>query len=303
MVDFTKLKKNSNSLEKLTQELAKTANPGFTKDDRFWEPTVDKAGNGYAVIRFLPAAEADGDDALPWVRLWRHAFKGPTGVWYIENSLTTIGQNDPVGEMNSRLWNSGNEADKKVARDQKRKLEYISNILVVNDPGNPENNGKVFLYKFGKKIFDKITEAMNPPFPDKEPFDPFNFWTGADFKLKIRQVEGYRNYDLSEFGNPAAIAKTDKEIEAIWKREYALQAFLDVKNFKDYDTLAKQLARVLSADAPAPKTAETTKLAKTAEVTAPKVTAPKVSVAKAAKATDEDDDDGMGFFQKLADEE
>ena len=171
-------------------------------DERFWKPTVDKAGNGYAVLRFLPAPT--GED-LPWVRYWDHGFKGPTGMWYIENSLTSIGQPDPVGEMNSVLWNTGRDEDKATARDSKRRLHYVTNIMVVYDPSNPNNEGKVFLYKFGKKIFDKIMDVMQPQFQDEKPVNPFYFWEGADFKLKIRQVEGYRNYDKSEFSSASAL--------------------------------------------------------------------------------------------------
>ena len=207
-MSFENLKRNRGSIDALTKAAEAASGGGQQQkqsyvDDRFWKPTVDKAGNGYAVIRFLPAPQ--GED-LPWVRYWDHGFQGPSGLWYIENSLTSIGQNDPVSEMNSVLWNSGREEDKQTARDRKRRLHYVSNIMVVSDPGNPDNEGKVFLYKFGKKIFDKIMDVMQPQFADEDPVNPFDFWEGANFKLKIQQVAGYRNYDKSEFANTSALS-------------------------------------------------------------------------------------------------
>ena len=214
-MSFANLKSNRDTIQKLVQA-AEATGGGEKKsyaDDRIWKPTVDKAGNGYAVLRFLPATEGQ---ELPWVRYWDHGFKGPTGLWYIENSLTSIGQPDPVGELNSRLWNSGIESDKDRARDQKRRLHYVVNMLVVQDPSNPQNEGKVFLYKFGKKIFDKIMDSMQPEFADEKAVNPFDFWEGADFKLKIRNVEGYRNYDKSEFAAPSALKDGDDvQLEAI----------------------------------------------------------------------------------------
>lgn len=249
MVDFSKLKDRAgkSSLEKLTQELAKlnTQSEGKGADDRFWYPAVDKAGNGYAVIRFLPAP---GDEDVPFIRMFEHGFKGPTGLWYIENSLTTIGQSDPVGELNSKLWNEStddNSPGRKQARAQKRKLNFISNIYIVQDQSNPENNGKVKLFKFGKKIFDKLNEAMNPQFADEKPMNPFDLWEGANFKLKIRTVEGYRNYDKSEFAAPEPLFDDDKKLEAVWKSEYLLQPFLASDNFKSYDDLKARLNKVL----------------------------------------------------------
>lgn len=244
---FASLKKSRTSqIEKLNQELAKMSggqNQSSQKDDeRFWQPTVDKTGNGYAVIRFLPAPK---NEEVPFVRVFSHGFKGPTGSWYIENSLTTLGQNDPVSDYNTVLWNSGSEADKQQAREQKRRLHFYSNILVVNDPGNPENNGKVFIFRYGKKIFDKLNDLMSPEFEDEEPVNPFCMWEGANFKLKIRQVEGYRNYDKSEFDKPSPVAKSDKEMEEIWEKEYSLQEFISPSNFKSYDELKTKLDRVL----------------------------------------------------------
>lgn len=224
-------------------EVEKLSNNGSNNDNEgFWQPTVDKANNGSAVIRFLPAPKGE---ELPWVRVWSHGFKGPTGKWYIQNSLTTIGKPDPVGELNSKLWNTGLESDKEIARTQKRKLAYIANILVVSDPGNPSNEGKVFLFKFGTKIFDKIKDAMNPEFDDEVAVNPFDFWEGANFKLKIRNVEGYRNYDKSEFAKPTEIADDDDDIEKIWSQAKSLQAWVAPDKFKSYEELQKILDSVL----------------------------------------------------------
>lgn len=215
-------------------------------DDRFWSPTVDKAGNGYAVIRFLPAPT--GED-LPYTRYWDHGFKGSTGRWYIENSLTTIGQPDPVSELNTKLWNSGREEDKDIVRLRKRRLHYVSNILVISNPSNPADDGKVFLFKFGKKIFDKCTDVMQPQFQDEEPVNPFDFWGGANFKLKIRQVEGYRNYDKSEFEKPSALFNSDEDrLKEVYDKLYSLKEFTDPKNYKSYAELSAKLKQVLGDD-------------------------------------------------------
>tara|TARA_E500000081_G_scaffold140491_1_gene157576 strand:- start:748 stop:1659 length:912 start_codon:yes stop_codon:yes gene_type:complete len=246
-MSFASLKKAASagsSLSKLTQEIEKLNQPQSSgADERLWKPELDKSGNGYAVIRFLPAP--DGED-MPWAKIWSHSFKGPGGQWYIENSLTTIGKDDPVGEMNRELWNSGRESDKATARTQKRKLSYYSNIYVVSDPAHPENEGRVFLYRYGKKIFDKLVEAMQPAFADETPLDPFNLWKGADFKVKIRKVDGYWNYDKSEFAAPATLAKLDDdELEKIWKQSYSLAEFEAAKNFKSYEQLKARLSLVL----------------------------------------------------------
>jgi hypothetical protein len=299
MVDFSKLKANSGkkSLEELNAKLAKVSgNQESKSDDRFWSPSVDKAGNGYAVIRFLPAPP---NEDVPFIRMFDHGFQGPGG-WYIENSLTTLGKNDPVSEYNSQLWNSGIEANKEIARKQKRRLHFISNIYVVTDSGNPENEGKVFLFKYGKKIFDKLNDAMNPQFPDQQPFNPFDFWAGANFKLKIRNVEGYRNYDKSEFAEPAALFNDDSELEAVWKTEHSLQAFLDASNFKTYDELKDRLTKVLQEAASVKTTrAEDEELPWRNDVEE----APTYKAAAAPKlpAVDEDEDDeSLEFFKKLA---
>ena len=258
---FASLKKSrSSSLSKLVTETSKINAPseGSNEDNRFWTPTVDKAGNGYAVIRFLP--EPKGED-LPWVRLFSHGFQGPAGKWYIENSLTTFNEKDPVSEYNSSLWNNGTDAGKDQARKQKRRLSYIANIYVVKDPANPENEGTVRLYKFGKKIFDKLNEKMNPEFEDETAVNPFDFWDGADLKLKIRNVEGYRNYDKSEFAEPSPLLDGDDDkLEKVYEGMHPLQDFLDRKNFKTYAELQAKLDMVLglsgNTSTPSVKSAE-----------------------------------------------
>lgn len=305
-MSFASLKKNSgkSSLERLNSELNKLSGYSDKKgDDRFWYPNVDKAGNGYAVIRFLPAP--DGED-VPFIRMFEHGFKGPTGKWYIENSLTTIGKQDPVGEYNSQLWNSGIESDKEIARKQKRKLGFVSNVYVITDQQNPENEGKVFLFKYGKKIFDKLNEVMNPQFPGEEPMNPFDLWAGADFKLKIRNVEGYRNYDKSEFAKSGPLAEDD-EMEKIWKQCHSLQTFLAPENFKSYEELKNKLHAVLGIDG---NPAGARAVAATRMTTADEDDLPSWKEEKSApsfKAThapsytsDDDDDEGLEFFNKLA---
>ena len=288
--------KKSNSLDKLLGAVQAENAPQEKKsyqDDRLWKPTMDKTGNGYAVIRFLPAVE--GED-MPWAKVWNHAFQGPTGQWYIENSLTTLGQNDPVSEMNSAYWNSGVESDKEIARRQKRKLQYFANIYVVQDPANPQNEGKVMLYRFGKKIFDKCMEAMQPAFQDESPVNPFDFWEGANFKLKLRMVDGYWNYDKSEFEAPSPLFDDDDKLEETWKTQYPLSEFTSASNFKSYDELKKRLDMVLAG---------TTTVGNAAEVMedAPKAP-PKVDTKPTPAPTVDTDDDGdtMSYFEKLANE-
>jgi len=302
---FSELKRSrSNSLKTLIDETNKLAagnKPQGQQEDRFWKPTVDKAGNGYAVIRFLPAAEGD---ELPWVQTWNHGFQGPGG-WYIEESLTTIGKKDPLSEYNSMLWNTGIEANKDQVRKQKRRLNYISNIQVINDSSNPDNNGKVFLYKFGKRIWDKINDLMNPQFEDEQPINPFDFWEGANFKLKIRKVEGYRNYDKSEFDSAEPLAE-DEQLEAIWKQQVPLAEFTDPSNFKSYEELQAKLNRVLALDGgDMADRSVTVEDVEPAPVAAKVALAPEPVAATAAAddppwSTSEDDDDGMSFFEKLA---
>ncbi len=281
---FAALKKSRQSqLDKLTEEINKLNSKAQPKDDSdmYWKPTVDKAGNGMAVLRFLPAPM--GED-LPFVRVFSHAFQGPTGSWYINNSLTTIGQKDPVGDLNAKLWNSGTEADKEIARKQKRTLKYYANVYIERDAGNPENEGKVKIFTFGKKIFDKLNEAMNPQFEDESPMNPFDLWSGASFKLKIRQVEGYRNYDKSEFDSPKALFDGDEEkMEAVWKQAHSLQQFVDPKNFKSYDELKAKLDAVLGLDQ-APRR-------KATEDVAPWEDAPKTKTKPSKVERDDESDD------------
>ena len=264
-------------------------------DERIWKPVMDKTGNGYAVIRFLPAVK---DESLPWAKVWNHAFQGPTGQWYIENSLTTLGQNDPVSEMNSAYWNSGVESDKEIARKQKRKLQYFSNIYVVSDPANPENEGKVFLYRFGKKIFDKCMEAMQPAFQDETPLNPFDFWEGANFKLKIRKVDGFWNYDKSEFGAPEPLFDTDDSIEEVWGKQYPLVEFTAPTNFKSYDELKTRLDNVLAGTI---TVGNVTNVVTPFEAPVETVTVDtKEEPAPTLTVSDDGDEDTMSYFEKLA---
>ena len=294
-MSFKDLKKKSGSFEKLQAELEKTNNPVTSfADDRFWKPELDKSGNGYAVIRFLP--QPTGED-LPWVRIWSHAFKGPGG-WYIENSLTTLNKKDPVSEYNTELWNSGLESDKETARKQKRILKYYSNILVVNDPKHPENEGKVFLYRFGKKIFDKLTEAMSPQFEDETALNPFDFWEGANFKLKVRKVDGYWNYDKSEFeGTSALLDGDDAKLEDVYGKLHSLKKFLEEDNFKPYDEIRSKLNRVLTGSGVQGTVEKFTPTPKTESV------APVTPPAPAAEETGEDEEDTLSYFAKLADDD
>jgi hypothetical protein len=297
------LRKSRGNFDNLMKEVEKIANPTNDRrdDDRIWSPTVDKVGNGYAVIRFLPPTKGE---ELPWVRVWNHGFQGPSGRWYIENSLTTLNLPDPVSEFNSELWNSGTESNKEIARKQKRRLSYIANILVVKDSANPQNEGKVFLYKFGKKIFDKIKDVMQPQFEDEEPTNPFDFWKGANFKLKIRNVEGYRNYDKSEFDPVSAIAESDDAIESIWNQQHELQPFVDPKNFKSYDELKKKLDMVLKGSPSSSMTAD--KISENRMEVEPTAEAPKPRSAPAptikSSSADEDEDDTLSYFAKLAED-
>jgi len=294
MSSFDSLKRNKSSFEKLTKAIeatAQVAESGSKDDNRFWQPEVDKAGNGMAIIRFLPAPAVDGDDALPWVRIFNHGFQGPGG-WLIDNCLTTLNQKCPVCEHNSVLWNSGIEANKEIVRKQKRKLSYIANILVVSDSKRPENEGEIKLFKFGKKIFDKISEAMNPEFEDEKPLNPFDFWEGANFKLKIRQVEGYRNYDKSEFDSVTSLFDgDDARLESLWKKQHSLKQFLDPSNFKSYEQIKNRLDKVLGMEGTpiVTKTVEQIPQFKSSEPTLSKV-----------DSIEEDED--LDYFKSLAED-
>ena len=294
-------KKRGEKLQPLLKETAKINTPsqGQGDDDRFWRPELDKSGNGMAVVRFLPAP--DGED-LPWAITWNHGFQGPGG-WYIENSLTTLGQKDPVSEYNSQLWNSGIEANKEIARKQKRRLTYISNVYVIKDPANPQNEGTIRLYKFGKKIWDKLNDKMNPQFEDETPVNPFDLWEGCNFKIKIRKLDGFSNYDKSEFENASPLDEDEAKMEEIWKGEHSLEEFTDQKNFKSYAELKEKMERVLglstgtnevSSDVPfdggKPMTAAQ------AAVTPPETATPVV-------AETAGDSDEYSYFAKLAEQD
>ena len=301
-MDFETLKQSSSNFDKLTKAIEANLNPedkeknkSKYQDDRFWKPELDKTGNGFAVIRFLPAPE--GED-LPWQRVWSHAFQD-VGGWYIENSLTTLGQKDPVSEENTRLWNTGVDSDKEIARKRKRKLSYYSNIYVVSDPQHPENEGKVFLFKYGKKIFNKITEAMNPAFEDEKPFNPFDFWSGANFKLKIRKVDGFWNYDKSEFEAPAALNQDDAVIKETWAKQYPLKPFLETANFKSYDDLKEKLNRVISGS----KNTETASDIDLPPASGVAATMATTSVKSNEASSVDEDDDTLSYFSKLAEDE
>jgi gp32 DNA binding protein like len=298
---FEALRQNSKSnFDKLTSELNKlnqgSANQdNSNNDERLWKPDVDKAGNGYAIIRFLPAPP---NEDVPFVRIWDHGFQGPGG-WYIEKSLNSLGKPDPVSEYNSKLWNSGIEANKELVRKQKRRLSYYSNIYVVKDPTRPENEGKVFIFKYGKKIFDKINEAMHPQFEGEVKINPFDLWDGANFKLKIRQVEGYRNYDKSEFDARLPLLSDDAAMEKIWKSEHSLQELLDPKHFKSYEELKIRLEKAIGiANDSAQRMAPAIEDDEAFPVPQKAAAAP-AAPAQSAPWDDEEDDD-LSFFKKLA---
>ena len=310
-VDFQSLKKNrSKSLEKLNEQLTKITSKSYSdpNEGKYWKPTRDQAGNGFAIIRFLDSPQ--GED-MPFVRLWDHGFKGPGG-WYIENSLTTIGQPDPVSELNSKLWNVNNDdgsPERKQARDQKRRLHYISNVYIIKDSGNPENEGKVFLFKYGKKIWDKLNDLMNPSFEDEKPVNPFDLWEGANFRLKIRMFEGYPNYDKSEFDSPSAFFEDDGEIERVWKQSHSLKDVIDPKNFKPYDELKAKMHRVLgSVGADADLRSKASASAEEdlydeldmSKAQAPKKEAPAAAMKEQATPSVEEDDDDLEFFRNLS---
>jgi len=292
-MSFADLKKKSGSFEKLQAELDKVNNPVTSfADDRFWKPELDKSGNGYAVIRFLP--QPTGED-LPWVRIWGHAFRGPGG-WYIENSLTTLNRKDPVSEYNTELWNSGLEADKETARKQKRILKYYSNVLIVSDPKHPENEGKIFLFRYGKKIHDKLAEVINPQFEDETAYDPFDFWKGANFKLKVRKVDGFWNYDKSEFDAPSEVYDGDEgKLEELYGKLYSLTQFLNEENFKSYDDLKNKLHRTLTGSGVQGTVEKFTPTPKAVSSAPVETTTP--------ASSDEGEEDTLSYFAKLADED
>ena len=296
-MSFADLKRKSQSnFDFLQKELQKSTNANSSGDERLWKPALDASGNGYAVIRFLPAPEGE---SLPWAKLYNHAFQGPGG-WLIDNCPTTKGEQCPVCAANNKLWNSGVESDKEIARQRKRKLSYYSNIYVIKDSANPENEGKVFLYKYGKKIHDKILAAMQPEFQDETPVNPFDLWEGANFKLKIRTIGGYWNYDASEFAAPSALSADDDEMEQLWKQAHSLEAFTAADQFKSYDEIESRMGAVLGTSRPvqqAQEEEEADPVPTTGGFNDPDITPSTPSV-----TTDTDDDDALSYFQKLAEE-
>tara|TARA_R110002020_G_scaffold64434_3_gene171026 strand:+ start:2299 stop:3180 length:882 start_codon:yes stop_codon:yes gene_type:complete len=293
MSSFAQMKSNRQSnIDKITNEVSKLQSPATPQgDDGFWKPEVDKSGNGHAIIRFLPAPE--GED-VPFVRIWDHGFQGPGG-WFIEKSLTTLGQPDPVSEYNTTLWNSGVESNKDLARKYKRRLSFISNIYVIKDPMNPQNEGKVFKYKYGKKIFDKLNDMMNPEFDDEAAVNPFDLWEGASFRLKMRNVEGFRNYDKSEFDSPGPLLEDDAKMEEVWNKEVSLKGLVDPKEFKSYDELKTRLYRVLALDGGSQAPTATVEQEMVSE---PAPAQPQMATAEAGQ----DNDESLAFFKKLAED-
>jgi len=302
-MSFSNLKRSSqSSLDKLSEQVNKLNTKTSYKDERYWTCATDKAKNGYAVIRFLPSPEIDGEEADPWARIWTHGFKGPTGQWYIENCLSTIKLPDPCSDYNTILWNSSENdkgPERTQARIQKRQLNYHSNIYVVSDPANPENEGKVFLFRYGSRIFDKLKNAMFPPFPDMEPFNPFCLWTGANFKLRIRQVDGNTNYDLSEFEKPAPLLEDDAKLEEIYKQEYSLKELVTPDKFKSYEELQNRLNLVLGLNGATPANRASTPSDDDAQFESKSEPSFKSKPAPNFAASDEDDDDDLAFFNSM----
>lgn len=292
------LKKNSN-IQTLIDQANKMTQGSYAADERYWNPTVDKNGNGAAIIRFLPVTKGE---EIPFVRLWTHGFKGPTGQWYIENSLTTIGQQDAIAELNTQLWNSGRESDKETARSRKRKLYYISNIYVVKDPASPQNEGKVFLFKYGAKIFEKINNLMNPEFEDQAAVNPFDLWEGANLRLRIKNKDGFRNYDESSFDPPKALSDDDDVLEKIWNTQYPLQPEIAPDKFKSPEELRKRLELVLGGRTAAPKITEDVEDSPMEKAPQKEPVFNKTATKKASPMDDDDDEDPQSFFAGLVDD-
>lgn len=293
MNSFANLKRNSGSnldkLSKAIDSMAQAPNPDM---DKYWKLEPDKAGNGYAVIRFLPAPPQDGDDAFQWVKYYDHGFQGPTGLWYIEKSLTSIGLNDDIGDLNRKLWESGIESNKELARKQKRRLHYVSNIYVIKDPKHPENEGQIKLFSYGSSIFDKIKMAVKPEFPDEEPMEPFDFWRGANFKLKARKADGYVKYDLSEFDSPAPLFDDDEKLEHIYNNLHSLSEIVDPKNFKTREELKARLDKVLCLNTSSPSNL-------IEEIRQNKIEVQEKAMEKEFAEIAEDDNDDLKYFSSL----
>ena len=289
-MSFADLKRKSQSnFDFLQKELTKSTKEGGA-DERIWKPALDKSGNGYAVVRFLPAPDGE---SLPWAKVYSHAFQGPGG-WLIDNCLTTNGDQCPICAANNKLWNSGVESDKEIARNRKRKLSYYSNIYVVKDTANPDNEGRVFLYKYGKKIHDKVIAAMQPEFQDETPVNVFDFWEGANFKLKIKTVGGYWNYDSSEFAAPSALSADDEEMESLWQQAYSLESHTSADQFKSYTELENRMSMVLGTSKPSAPSFESEEYEPAVIDSTPDFNSPDIT------SSSNDDDDALSYFAKLA---
>jgi hypothetical protein len=309
-MSFSELKKNrSKSFEALNEQLSSLSNKSYSdpEKDTYWKPTQDKAGNGFAIIRFLPGLVEEG---IGFIRYWDHGFQGPGG-WYIEKSLNSIGAEDPVAKYNTKLWNSSSDdtsPERRQAREQKRRLHYVSNIYVIKDSGNPENEGKVFRFRYGAKIWNKINDLMYPQFDDEKAINPFDLWEGANFRLKVRIVEGYTNYDKSEFDTSSALFDDDTELENVYQKQYPLKSILDPKNYKSYDELEAKLYKVLGLNSSGindkpKKTADDEMNDVDLDVSNLGKSQPeKSSKSKAAPEPEvaDDEDDDLAFFQNLA---
>ena len=296
-MSFNELKRSRSGFDKLQTALEKDSEASKSySDDRYWKPELDKSGNGYAVLRFLPASHGE---ELPWVQYWDHGFQGPGG-WFIDKSLTTLNKACPVSEYNTSLWNTGDEVQKDQARKQKRRLHYVSNVLIVSDSKHPEFEGKVMLYRYGKKIFEKVKDAMQPQFEDEKPLNPFDLWEGADFKLKVRKVDGYWNYDKSEFAASAPLSEDDSELESIYNKQHSLAEIIAPDQFKSYDEMKVKLERVLGITG--------TVSGATAETIADDNSAGNVATADeqpwsgvdTISTTSKQEDSSLSYFEKLA---
>ena len=294
----------SSSLDKLRAAM-ETASPsdGAKKsytDETMWKPELDKTGNGYAVVRFLPTP--DGEE-MPWVSYFDHGFQGPGG-WYIEKSLTTLNKQDPVSEYNTQLWNTGIEANKEIARKQKRRLHYVSNVYVVSDPKNPDNEGKVFKYRYGKKIFEALKEAISPAFEDEKAINPFDLRDeGANFKIKIRKVDGYWNYDKSEFDTVAPLFDDEAKLNSTFSQVHSLSDVIAPSEFKTYEELKEKLERVLgsASTSTAESVSQDMEEVPWSNVNTESVAAEPV-VPTAETSTPKEEDDAMDYFKNLANE-
>ena len=296
------LKNRQSAMDNMVQSLQKDINKESRggDDDRIWKPKMGSDNTGYAVVRFLPGSDVS---KTPWVRVYDHGFQGPTGKWYIENSLTTIGQKDPVSEYNSRLWNNGTEAGKEQARKQKRRTSYYANVLVIKDPANPQNEGKVKLYKFGQKIFDKVMSAMQPEFADEDPVNPFDLIEGANFRIKIKMVAGYWNYDASDFERQSPLSEDEEKLEKVFNAQHDVHELIAPEQFKSYEELQTKLNEVLGEG----PTAQETTVARQTEAVEEKSEFDDYFKSETPSSTDTvsndtsaDDDDLESYFKNLA---